>query len=109
MIAVPTGVRVVVARRPVDFRNGLDGLAALVQQALRENPFAGDLLCSAPSGRTGSRSWLGTARVCACSTSVWRTAALSGRQYRTERFASVRRSLGCCWRGWIGRGCGPGQ
>jgi transposase len=40
MIAVPAGVRIVVASRPVDFR---DGLAALVQQALRENPFAGDL------------------------------------------------------------------
>ena len=43
MIAVPAGVRIVVAARPVDFRNGLDGLAALVQQALRDNPFAGDL------------------------------------------------------------------
>ena len=43
MIAPPAGVRIVVASRPVDFRNGLDGLAALVQQALRENPFAGDL------------------------------------------------------------------
>jgi transposase len=43
MIAVPGAVRIVVARRPVDFRNGLDGLAALVQQALCENPFAGDL------------------------------------------------------------------
>jgi transposase len=43
MIAVPAGVRIVVAARPVDFRNGLDGLAAVVQQALRDNPFAGDL------------------------------------------------------------------
>ena len=43
MIAIAAGVRIVVASRPVDFRNGLDGLAALVQQALRENPFAGDL------------------------------------------------------------------
>ena len=43
MIGVPAGVRIVVAARPVDFRNGLDGLAALVQQALRDNPFAGDL------------------------------------------------------------------
>ncbi|MBV8095729.1 MAG: IS66 family insertion sequence element accessory protein TnpB [Acetobacteraceae bacterium] len=43
MIAIPAGVRIVVAARPVDFRNGLDGLAARVQQALRENPFAGDL------------------------------------------------------------------
>ena len=43
MIAVPAAGRIVVARRPVDFRNGVDGLAAAVQQALRENPFAGDL------------------------------------------------------------------
>jgi transposase len=43
MIAVPAGVRILVASRPVDFRNGLDGLAARVQQALHENPFAGDL------------------------------------------------------------------
>jgi len=43
MIAPAAGVRIMVASRPVDFRNGLDGLAAMVQQALRENPFAGDL------------------------------------------------------------------
>ena len=43
MIAVPAGLRIMVAARPVDFRNGLDGLAALVQQVLRANPFAGDL------------------------------------------------------------------
>ena len=43
MSAIAAGVRIVVASRPVDFRNGLDGLAALVQQALRDNPFAGDL------------------------------------------------------------------
>ena len=43
MIAVPAGLRIVVAARPIDFRNGLDGLAALVQQAMRENPFAGAL------------------------------------------------------------------
>jgi transposase len=43
MMAVPAGLRIVVAARPVDFRNGLDGFAAAVQQALRENPFTGDL------------------------------------------------------------------
>ncbi len=35
MIAVPLGVRILLATRPVDFRKGMDGLAALVQQALR--------------------------------------------------------------------------
>jgi transposase len=43
MISPTAGMRIVVSRRPVDFRNGMDGLAALVQQALRENPFAGDI------------------------------------------------------------------
>jgi len=80
-------LRIVVASRPVDFRNGLDGLAAAVQQALRENTFAGDLFVFRASGRTKSKSWPGTAPVCVCSRSAWRTAGLSGHQYRTGRFA----------------------
>ena len=43
MIAVPPGVRILLATRPVDFRKGMDGLAALVQQALRADPFAGEV------------------------------------------------------------------
>ncbi len=43
MISPSAGVRIMVASRPVDFRNGLDGLAAMVQQALHEDPFAGDI------------------------------------------------------------------
>jgi transposase len=35
------GMRILVATRPVDFRKGHDGLAALVQSALREDPFTG--------------------------------------------------------------------
>ncbi len=34
-------VRILVATRPVDFRKGHDGLAALVQSALKEDPFTG--------------------------------------------------------------------
>jgi transposase len=43
MILVPPGVRILLAARPVDFRKGMDGLAALVQQALRADPFQGDV------------------------------------------------------------------
>jgi len=43
VIAVPPGVRILLAARPVDFRKGMDGLAALVRQALRADPFAGDV------------------------------------------------------------------
>ena len=40
----PTGaVRVMVATRPVDFRKGADGLAALVQEQLRHDPFSGTI------------------------------------------------------------------
>lgn len=33
--------RVMVASRPVDFRKGMDGLAALVKEAMRADPFSG--------------------------------------------------------------------
>ena len=41
MIAVPAGMRVLVATRPIDFRKGADGLAALVSAALGQEPFSG--------------------------------------------------------------------
>ena len=41
MIALPAGVRVLMATRPVDFRKGMDGLAALVKEQLRADPYAG--------------------------------------------------------------------
>ena len=37
-------MRVFVATKPVDFRKGIDGLAALVQQELRLDPFSGAAL-----------------------------------------------------------------
>jgi transposase len=48
VIAVPPGVRILLATRPVDFRKGMDGLAALVQQALRADPFQGDVFIFRP-------------------------------------------------------------
>jgi transposase len=43
MIAVPVGVRVLVATKPVDFRRGADRLAALVREQLKHDPFCGTL------------------------------------------------------------------
>ena len=40
MISVAAGARIVVATEPVDGRKGMDSLAAVVQQALRANPFS---------------------------------------------------------------------
>jgi transposase len=48
VIAVPPGVRILLATQPVDFRKGMDGLAALVQQGLRADPFAGDVFIFRP-------------------------------------------------------------
>lgn len=41
MIFPSNRVRILVATTPVDFRKGHDGLAALVQSSLREEPFNG--------------------------------------------------------------------
>lgn len=43
MIAVPSGVRIVVATAPVDFRRGMDSLAMLVQQSQGCSPYSSDL------------------------------------------------------------------
>ena len=44
MIAIPSGVRVLVATKPVDFRKGADGLAALAKEVLKQDPFSGVVL-----------------------------------------------------------------
>jgi transposase len=43
MIGLPAGTRVWVAAGVTDMRKGMDGLAALVQTALAENPFSGHI------------------------------------------------------------------
>ena len=43
MIAASAGVKVMVATKPVDFRKGADGLAALVREQLRHDPFCGTI------------------------------------------------------------------
>ena len=44
MINVPAGARVLVATRPVDFRKGAHGLAAIASEVLGEDPFSGAVL-----------------------------------------------------------------
>ena len=43
MIALPAGTRVWLAAGVTDMRKGMDGLAALAQTALAENPFSGHI------------------------------------------------------------------
>jgi transposase len=44
VISVPAGARVLLATRPVDFRKGAHGLAALAAAALGEDPFSGAVI-----------------------------------------------------------------
>lgn len=44
MIVPSIGMRVLVATRPVDFRKGMDGLAALARETLAQDPFSGAIL-----------------------------------------------------------------
>lgn len=41
MISIPSGIRILLATRPVDFRKGAHGLAALAAEVLAEDPFSG--------------------------------------------------------------------
>ena len=45
ILGIPSrpGLRIVVASKPIDFRKGMDSLAALVMQALAADPFTGDI------------------------------------------------------------------
>jgi transposase len=51
MIGLPAGVRVFLACGRTDMRKGMDGLAMLAQQVLRQDPFSGALF--AFRGRRG--------------------------------------------------------
>jgi transposase len=44
MIAPPAGARILLATKPVDFRKGAHGLAALAAEALGADPFSGAVL-----------------------------------------------------------------
>jgi transposase len=59
MITVPAGIRVLVATKPVDFRKGGDGLAALVREALGEDPFSGTIFQTSRPRKDFGVGWAG--------------------------------------------------
>ena len=65
MIAVLAGLRVLIATKPVDFRRGADGLAALVRETLGEDPFSGTIYVfrSKRADRVKMVAWDGTGLV----------------------------------------------
>lgn len=67
MIFPSNRVRILVATRPIDFRKGHDGLAALVSSQLRKDPFTGTLFVfrSRRADRLKLLYWDGTGLVMA--------------------------------------------
>ena len=54
MLGPPPGTRVFLACGVTDMRNGFDGLAALLQTVLAQDPFSGAMFCF--RGRRGDRA-----------------------------------------------------
>lgn len=67
MIVPTAGVRIVIATRPLDFRNGHDGLAAVVQSELGLDPYSGVIVVFRPkrADRVKILTWDGTGLVLA--------------------------------------------
>ena len=65
MITVPAGLRGLIATKPVDFRKGADGLAALVRETLGDDPFSGAIYVfrSKRTDRVKMLAWDGTGLV----------------------------------------------
>lgn len=57
---IPTPARILVARDPVDFRKGIDGLAAVCEVHLREEPLNGTLFVFVNRRRTGMKALVWT-------------------------------------------------
>ena len=78
LIGPPSGVRVYLAAGVTDMRKGFDGLAALVQQRLRQDPFAVRYTFSGAGAVIWSSCCGGMARVWCSMPSVWSGADLPG-------------------------------
>jgi hypothetical protein len=65
VITVAAGLRVLIATKPVDFRKGADGLAALVRETLGDDPFSGSIYVfrSKRADRVKMLAWDGTGLV----------------------------------------------
>jgi len=80
MIAVAAGLRVLVASKPVDFRKGADGLAALVREAHGEDPFSGTIFVFRCKRADRVKFWRGTGPAWCCSGNDWSTGPSGGRR-----------------------------
>jgi IS66 Orf2 like protein len=84
MIVAPAGVKVHLALGHTDMRKGLDGLATLIQEHLKKDPFSGHLFVFRGKNATLLKIlfWDGMERGCACSPSASTAETFSGRAWR---------------------------
>ena len=73
MIGLPVGTRVWLAAGVTDMRRGFDGLAAIVQDKLHEDPFSGHVFVF--RGRRGDRM-ASPIQLCHCSLGDWLASCL---------------------------------
>ena len=73
MIVIPAGVKVHLAFGHTDMRKGLDGLATLIQEHLKKDPFSGHLFIFRGKNTSLLKILFGMGRGCACSPSAWIT------------------------------------
>src|SRR6202007_2513400 len=89
VIAPPAGVRGLIATQPIDFRKGADGLAAIAQHVLREDPFSGTVIVF--RARRGDRikllMWDGTGLVL-----IWKRLERGAFQWPAGRDGAGRRA-----------------
>lgn len=85
MFRLDEGLKVYLHRAPVDFRLNINGLAALVQQALGLDPFAACIYVFSNRRRDRVKvlGWAGTATGSGCCSSGWNRTGSSGRASRT--------------------------
>jgi len=85
MIPVPMQARIWLAAGVTDMRKGFNGLSALAEKVLKQDPYSGHLSFFAVAGVIWSKSSGGMVRAHVCSPSGWRKAVLCGPQRRRAR------------------------
>ena len=80
MIVPSSGVKVLIAMQPVDFRKGMDGLAAMVHETLGANPFGGVIYVFRSKRADWVKVLFGTARGWFWRPSVSNRARFAGRR-----------------------------
>lgn len=71
-------VRVLIAAKPVDFRKGADGLAALAKEVLAQDPFSGAIIVFRAKRADRVKIRFGTAAAWCWFGSAWRKARSNG-------------------------------